>query len=99
MPPPPHFDLRPGVCPNKIVVSGPSLALAVSFPTALMVAPGINGYTKELDKRPAMLKPEQAKKLLADAGYPNGFEVTLDCPTDRPPTAFKKLPPRMKRCL
>jgi len=54
-----------------------------SYPTALMVAPVINGYTKELDKRPPLLKPEQAKKMLADAGYPNGFEVTLDCPTDR----------------
>ena len=54
-----------------------------SFPTALMVAPGINGYVKELDKRPALLKPEEAKKLLADAGYPNGFEVGFDCPNDR----------------
>ncbi len=54
-----------------------------SYPTALMVAPVIGGYTKELDKRPAMLKPEEAKKLLADAGYPDGFEVTMDCPTDR----------------
>ena len=26
---------------------------------------------------------ESAKKLLADAGYPNGFEVTLDCPNNR----------------
>jgi len=25
----------------------------------------------------------KAKKLLADAGYPNGFEVTLDCPNNR----------------
>ena len=48
-----------------------------------MVAPVIGGYMKDLDKRPAMLKPEEAKKLLADAGYPDGFEVTLDCPTDR----------------
>jgi peptide/nickel transport system substrate-binding protein len=24
-----------------------------------------------------------ARKLLADAGYPNGFEVTLDCPNNR----------------
>ncbi len=54
-----------------------------SFPTALMVAPVINGYTKELDQRPPLLKAEEAKKLLADAGYPDGFEVTLDCPTDR----------------
>ncbi|MBC7047264.1 ABC transporter substrate-binding protein, partial [Salmonella enterica subsp. enterica serovar Heidelberg] len=29
------------------------------------------------------LDPEGAKKLLADAGYPNGFEVTMDCPNDR----------------
>ncbi len=54
-----------------------------SFPTALMVAPGINGYVKDLDKRPALLKPEDAKKLLADAGYPNGFETGMDCPNDR----------------
>ena len=54
-----------------------------SYPVALMVAPVIGGYMKDLDKRPAMLKPEEAKKLLAEAGYPDGFEVTLDCPTDR----------------
>jgi peptide/nickel transport system substrate-binding protein len=54
-----------------------------SFPTMLMVAPGINGYTKDLDKRPALLKLEEAKKLLADAGYPNGFETGMDCPNDR----------------
>ena len=54
-----------------------------SFPTALMVAPGINGYMKDLDKRPALLKPDEAKKLLADAGYPQGFEVGMDCPNDR----------------
>jgi peptide/nickel transport system substrate-binding protein len=54
-----------------------------SFPTNLMVAPGINGYVKALDNRPALLKPEEAKNLLADAGYPNGFEVGMDCPNDR----------------
>ena len=54
-----------------------------SFPTNLMVAPGINGYMKDLDKRPALLKPDEAKKMLADAGYPNGFEVGMDCPNDR----------------
>ncbi|MCW5772299.1 MAG: ABC transporter substrate-binding protein [Rhodospirillaceae bacterium] len=54
-----------------------------SYPTALMVAPVINGYQKALDKRPSLLKPEQAKKLLADAGYPNGFEVGMNCPNDR----------------
>jgi peptide/nickel transport system substrate-binding protein len=38
-----------------------------------MVAPGINGYARSSIKRPALLKPEEAKKPLADAGYPNGF--------------------------
>ena len=54
-----------------------------AFPTALLVAPVINGYVKEMDVRPAMLKTDEAKKLLADAGYPNGFEVVMDCPNDR----------------
>src|SRR3979411_1379363 len=62
-----------------------------SFPTNLMVAPGINGYMKDLDKRPALLKPEDAKKLLADAGYPNGFEGGMDCPNDRYGTERKSL--------
>ncbi len=27
--------------------------------------------------------PNKARQLLAEAGYPNGFEVTLDCPNNR----------------
>ena len=53
-----------------------------SRPTALMVGPGINGWTEAQDKR-LPLDIEGAKKLLADAGYPNGFEVSLNCPNDR----------------
>lgn len=51
-------------------------------PTALMVAPGIKGFVPELNKR-LPYDPEAAKKLLAEAGYPNGFEVGLNCPNDR----------------
>ncbi|MCW7539871.1 ABC transporter substrate-binding protein [Aquabacterium sp. A7-Y] len=51
-------------------------------PTALMVAPGIRGFAPELNKR-LPHDPEAAKKLLAEAGYPNGFEVALNCPNDR----------------
>ncbi len=51
-------------------------------PTALMVGPGINGFTEAANVR-APLDPEGARKLLADAGYPNGFEVGFDCPNDR----------------
>ena len=51
-------------------------------PTGLMVGPGINGWTEAQDKR-LPFDPDGAKKLLADAGYPNGFEVTMNCPNDR----------------
>ena len=54
----------------------------LSIPTAVMFAPQVAGYPKDLDK----VKPvdrERAKKLLAEAGFPNGFEVTLDCPNNR----------------
>jgi len=51
-------------------------------PTALMIAPGIKGFVAEMNKRPPH-DPEAAKKLLAEAGYPNGFEVGMNCPNDR----------------
>ncbi|MCZ2098951.1 MAG: ABC transporter substrate-binding protein, partial [Anaerolineae bacterium] len=51
-------------------------------PTALMVAPGIKGFPAELNKR-LPHDPEASKKLLAEAGYPNGFEVKMNCPNDR----------------
>jgi peptide/nickel transport system substrate-binding protein len=53
-----------------------------SRPTNLMVGPGINGFNEALDKR-LPFDPEASKKLLAEAGYPNGFEVTMNCPNDR----------------
>ncbi len=50
--------------------------------TAQILAPGNVGYDKALDKGPARNIAE-AKKLLTEAGYPDGFAVTLDCPNDR----------------
>ena len=52
-------------------------------PTGTMIAPMVNGWTKELGARAAKYDVNAAKKLMADAGYPNGFELTLDCPNDR----------------
>ena len=51
-------------------------------PTALMVGPGVRGFQPDLNKR-LPYDVEAAKKLLTDAGYPNGFEVGMNCPNDR----------------
>ena len=52
-----------------------------STPTAEMVGPGINGFQPDMKRLPYDV--EAAKKLMADAGYPNGFEVAMNCPNDR----------------
>ncbi len=51
-------------------------------PMGMMFGPGIKGFTEEANKRLAY-DPENSKKLLAAAGYPNGFEVKMNCPNDR----------------
>ena len=54
----------------------------LSEPAGIITFPGVNGYTEELDKR-LPYDVDAAKKLLADAGYPKGFDVELRCPNDR----------------
>ena len=54
----------------------------LSIPAAIMVAPGVHGHTPDIDKVEAA-DAEGAKKLLAEAGYANGFEFGLDCPNNR----------------
>ena len=51
-------------------------------PSGSMIAPQVQGYFEEFAKR-LPYDAAAAKKLLADAGYPNGFEFTLDCPNNR----------------
>jgi peptide/nickel transport system substrate-binding protein len=53
-----------------------------STPQGTIGTPFINGYTKEIDQWPKY-DVAAARKLLADAGYPNGFTTTLHCPNDR----------------
>src|SRR5690349_10815916 len=53
----------------------------MSTPSALMIAPELFALSKDFVRPKA--DPDAAKKLLAEAGYPDGFQLTMDCPNDR----------------
>jgi peptide/nickel transport system substrate-binding protein len=53
-----------------------------SIPTTSLIAKGVTGYSAKADQ-PARFDIARAKLLLAEAGYPHGFGVTLDCTNDR----------------
>ncbi|HEU0229097.1 MAG TPA: ABC transporter substrate-binding protein [Burkholderiaceae bacterium] len=61
---------------NKKIMRG------AAHPLGTLIATSINGYDPSFGK-PYKVDIPKAKKLMAEAGYPNGFEVTLDCPNDR----------------
>jgi peptide/nickel transport system substrate-binding protein len=50
----------------------------LSVPAGMIIPPGVNGHAPELDQR-LPYDPAAAKSLLAEAGYPTGFGVMLDC--------------------
>jgi peptide/nickel transport system substrate-binding protein len=50
----------------------------LAAPTGALLSPKVDGSPADLDKRLAF-DPAKAKALLAEAGYPNGFSVPLDC--------------------
>jgi peptide/nickel transport system substrate-binding protein len=53
----------------------------LSTPSALMIAPQLFALSKDFTR--PKFDPDAAKKLVTEAGYPDGFEVTMDCPNDR----------------
>ncbi|MBM6583488.1 ABC transporter substrate-binding protein [Microvirga sp. BT689] len=50
--------------------------------TGTLVAPQVPGFAKDNDQLFGY-DQDKAKKLLAEAGYPNGFKTKLNCPNDR----------------
>jgi len=54
----------------------------LSEPSAMMIAPGVHGGGNPKFKR-LEYDPATSKKLLTEAGYPDGFEVAMDCPNNR----------------
>ncbi len=53
-----------------------------SEPAGMIAPPFVNGWSAEMD---AASKTDigEAKALLEEAGYPDGFSIQLDCPNDR----------------
>jgi peptide/nickel transport system substrate-binding protein len=70
----------------SLAIDEPAIAARImrgqAHVTWTMWGPGINGYNPKLDHRPAV-DIAKAKQLMAAAGYPNGFHLTMDCPNDR----------------
>jgi len=52
-----------------------------ALPASNLVAPPIFGYASAL--KPDAYDPDGAKKLLAEAGYPDGFAIVLVAPNNR----------------
>ncbi len=50
-------------------------------PSALMISPFLFERADEFERLEH--DPEMAKELLAEAGYPDGFQVGMDCPNNR----------------
>ena len=61
----------------KAVMRGLAVPTAINLPN-----PEKAGIPKSMDKR-YPFDIAASKKLLAEAGYPNGFEVGMDCPNNR----------------
>lgn len=83
-----------GINPFKDVRVREALSLAIDRPLMIekilsgsgaaanqMVPAGITGHNHAME--PMAFDPERARRLLTEAGYPEGFEVTLHAPNNR----------------
>ncbi len=61
---------------NRVTMRG------LSQPTGALVAPQVAGWSEAVHQR-FPFDQEASKKLLAEAGYPQGFEVDFACPNNR----------------
>ena len=57
---------------------GQKVLRGLAVPTGAYLSTRVDGSPAELDKR-LPFDPAKARALLAEAGYPNGFSVPLDC--------------------
>ena len=80
----PFMDLRVRQAISKAinrVAIAERVMEGLAVPAANIVSPGVFGHNAAL--KAESYDPEGAKRLLAEAGYPNGFRVTLAGPNNR----------------
>jgi peptide/nickel transport system substrate-binding protein len=69
----------------SMAINRPAIAERVmeglALPASNVVSPSVIGHDPAV--KPHAYDPEGAKKLLAEAGYPNGFTMTLAAPNNR----------------
>jgi len=53
-----------------------------AWPAGMMVSPFLTGAPQDLNAR-LPFDPDASRRLLTEAGYPNGFSVGIVCPNDR----------------
>src|SRR5579872_3410077 len=54
----------------------------LATPAGLIVGPGVRRFQRSPNRLPTY-DPAASRRLLAAAGYPAGFALTMDCPNDR----------------
>jgi peptide/nickel transport system substrate-binding protein len=80
----PFLDLRVRQAVSKAIDRDAIVELimeGVASPAGQLVQPTLFGASPDL--KPEAYDPNAAKKLLAQAGYPDGFSVTIQAPNDR----------------
>jgi peptide/nickel transport system substrate-binding protein len=80
----PMQDARVRIAMSKLIdrnVLAERVLDKLGVPTGNLAAPGMFGFNPNLKPEPVDI--EGAKKLLAEAGYPNGFGLTIFGPNDR----------------
>jgi peptide/nickel transport system substrate-binding protein len=50
---------------------------------SVIISRNLGGFHPSMDGRLLPFDPEASKRLLSDAGYPDGFDIELVCPNDR----------------
>ena len=60
---------------HRVIMRGQSTV------TAAMIGPAFNGFPKHLKRYPYNL--DEAKALMKEAGYADGFSMTIECPNNR----------------